>query len=127
MGVRLSAAEAERILTANTEADQSFFMCNGSVISNLRQLLDIFQTIEDNVFRHHVNDERNDFSNWIRDIVRDAKLANDLQKAKKKAQAIAVLRQRITWLEKKAVKPKRGGRCEGNYPSRRASRIASNF
>jgi len=34
--------------------------------------------MSDDVFYHHANQERNDFSNWARDVLQEQDLAEDL-------------------------------------------------
>ena len=36
------------------------------------------------VYVHHVNDERNDFANWIKDVIKDVKLADKIMGIKQK-------------------------------------------
>lgn len=72
--------------------DQRFFMINGDVISRLSDLPDTISHLDDNTFSYHVNSERNDFSNWISDVILDAKLAEKVRKAKTKSEMAKVIR-----------------------------------
>ena len=76
----------------------SFKLADGKEIKNLNELNKSLENIDENVFRHHANDERNDFSNWVRDVVGDEKLAEDLSRTKEKNIAIT-----INQLQKKGV------------------------
>ena len=74
----------------------SFKLADGKEIKNLNELNKSLENIDENVFRHHVNDERNDFSSWTRDVLGDEKLAEDLSRAKDKSTAqVAVLKRII--------------------------------
>lgn len=58
--------------------------------------------MSDEIFHHHVNNEKNDFSSWIRDVIGDQKLANDLLSSRNKESAVKKLRARLNSLKKKA-------------------------
>lgn len=51
---------------------------DGTTATNLSELLDSLKRIDDAVFRHHVNEQKNDFSNWIRDVLKENELAEDI-------------------------------------------------
>jgi len=44
---------------------------------------------------------KNDFSNWVRDVIGDEKLSRDLQKSTTQAQAAKSVADRVTWLKSK--------------------------
>jgi hypothetical protein len=52
-------------------------------------------------FDHHVNNTNNDFSNWIRDVLGDQQLAEDLFEIKEPAEASKVISERISLLRKR--------------------------
>lgn len=56
----------------------AFFMCDGRVLKNLKGLTKALDEISDDTFWRHANNERNDFSNWIRDIMHHQDLAHNL-------------------------------------------------
>ncbi|MDD5086768.1 MAG: hypothetical protein PHV16_03355 [Candidatus Nanoarchaeia archaeon] len=62
------------------EADKEhyFYLCDGSVIKNVLELSKCIETMSNEVFGHHVNDMKNDFSSWINDIYSDEKLAQKM-------------------------------------------------
>jgi len=47
-----------------------------------------------------VTKEKNDFSNWVKDIIEDVELSNDLLKAKTRKKTFETVSQRIEQLEK---------------------------
>ncbi|MEM2121202.1 MAG: DUF5752 family protein [Candidatus Woesearchaeota archaeon] len=79
-----------------------FWLCDGSTIKNLEELLEHLKMMNDETFRYHVNQEKNDFAKWIFDIIKDEKLANDLKKTQNKSEFIKIVNNRIKWLKKKA-------------------------
>ncbi len=99
MAVR-TKQDAARVL-ADTSGDKCFFCQDGCVSQNLYQLAECLDRISENSFRHHVTEVRNDFSNWVRDVFGDDKLANDLSRCTNSAEAAKTVRDRIAWLQKK--------------------------
>lgn len=73
----MKGAEAKNLVVSCQE-ECSFKIADGGTIRNLNELSKSLENIDDTVFMHHVNGERNDFSNWIKDVLKDEKLAADL-------------------------------------------------
>ena len=93
--------EAKRYL-CDAAPEQCFWVNNGPILKNVEELASILPEMSDETFHHHVNDEKNDFSNWIKNVVGDQKLANDLLSSRNKESALNKLRTRINSLKKKA-------------------------
>ncbi len=55
-----------------------FFMHDGRVLKEIIELAEILETIDNEVFYHHVNESKNDFSNWIRDIFENHELSQEI-------------------------------------------------
>ena len=77
-------------------------MHNGTVIKNLYELLEGLKSMDENTFNYHVNDQKNDFCNWIMDIILDSKLAELLIRVKKRNIFIRIVEKHIRILERKA-------------------------
>jgi len=67
--------------------EKVFFLADGRRLKNLMELIDAFENMGDEVFRHHVNEAKNDFSKWINDVFKDEELADDMKKVENKVQA----------------------------------------
>ncbi len=80
----------------------NFWVCDGNILKNIKEIPSALKKMKKNVFKHHVNKEKNDFANWINDIIKDTKLAKELYKIKDKKKIISKITQRINWLKKKA-------------------------
>lgn len=98
--IKISKEEAQRRL-ADVPDDKRFWCQDGKAVRNLKELRKSLIDINDETFRHHVSEGKNDFSKWIRDVVGDNKLANDLSKAKSRIQASQAVAERISFLETK--------------------------
>jgi len=92
------ASKASKITkrkSKNAPAGKEFFLINGKKVKNYEQLAKIMENLEDHVFRHHVNSERNDFANWAKDVFNDIALAKKISGVNKKDHLELVLYRRI--------------------------------
>ncbi|MFH0978798.1 MAG: DUF5752 family protein [Candidatus Woesearchaeota archaeon] len=79
-----------------------FLLADGRRLNSLYDLIHALQDMPDDVFRHHVNDERNDFSNWVNDVFEEPELANELRNINSKLDAeLVLLRKMVKSLEHK--------------------------
>ena len=69
-----------------------FYLKDGRILKDIFELREIFVNISEEVFNHHVNNERNDFSNWIRDVFDNKSLALEISQCKTKEEMINVLK-----------------------------------
>lgn len=88
---------------ADVPKEYAFRCHDGAILRNVKELGDTFNTITDEAYVFHANAKKNDFSNWVEDIIKDGMLANDLQKATNRAQAAKLVANRIAILSKKVV------------------------
>ena len=105
MNKTVSLEDAERIL-ADASPEQCFWVNNGPVIRNLNEMADALACMQDEIFRYHVNEEKNDFGNWVRDVLKDEKLAGDISRVKSKDKILKKMESRIRKLKLKAKKKK---------------------
>jgi hypothetical protein len=76
------------------------FRCtDGRDFKNLEELAVALNNMTEQTFSHHVTEQRNDFSNWIKDVIGDSTLAKSLTKASDQAQASQIVEDRVTWLK----------------------------
>ena len=64
----------------DANSDHYFFVQDGIVLKNVLDLSKQLDKMTDEVFRHHVNEIKNDFAIWIKDIFKEEKLAKELLK-----------------------------------------------
>lgn len=76
------------------DPEKYFRVANGTVVKGLMELDAAFDNMSDDTFQFHVNEWKNDFSNWIKDVINDKKLANELWgiKDRKKSQLVVLRR-----------------------------------
>lgn len=80
-------------------SDKAFMVNQGGPIKSLYQLADAFEFMSLSSFKHHVSSTKNDFSNWVADVIDDSTLALKLKSLKTKKQMENAVRTRITELE----------------------------
>jgi hypothetical protein len=98
--VKISREEARRRL-GDVPDEKRFWCRDGKNIKSLRELGTSLNDMSDEIFHYHSGQERNDFSKWVREVVADEKLANDLSKARSRVQASQAVAGRISFLESK--------------------------
>ena len=71
--------------------DKCFWTTDGQVLQNLEELKLAFGSMDDEVFLHHVNKEKNDFADWVEQVLGDPECAAALRKSKKPVTAQSVV------------------------------------
>lgn len=94
--------EARKYL-CDVAPEQCFWVNNGPVLKNLEELANFLPEMSEDTFRHHVNSEKNDFSNWVKDIIGDQKLADNLLSSSTRESALKKVMSRLNSLRKKAA------------------------
>lgn len=98
--VKISKEEAKRRL-GDVPDEKRFWCQDGKAIKNLKELRKALIDISDETFHYHSGGGRNDFSKWIREVVGDERLANELAKVRSRLQASQAVAERISFLESK--------------------------
>jgi hypothetical protein len=98
--IKISKEEAQKRL-GDVLDDKRFWCRDGKSIKNLRELGKALVDISDDTYHYHSGEGRNDFSKWVREVVGDQKLANDLGRVKSRIQASQAVAKRISFLESK--------------------------
>ena len=98
--VRITKTLAENKL-GDVPQGQQFWCQDRRVLKSLPELGIALKQMDEETFRHHSNESRNDFSNWVRDVIGDEKLGRDLLKSTTQLQAAKSVDDRITWLKSK--------------------------
>ena len=67
-------------VTGEAPEEYHFYLSDGRKLKNLFDLIEALENMSDDVFRHHVNEYKNDFSNWIRDVFQENDLADEVSR-----------------------------------------------
>ena len=87
----LKLVSNELKLFRSLNPEEYFHVHNGVVLKNLHNLIDLLEVIDDETLKFHVKDNKNDFSDWIKHVFKDNKLADNVKNAKTKMEMIKVL------------------------------------
>ncbi len=77
-----------------------FFASNGRMFSDLKELHDGLLMMKDDHFRHHVNEEKNDFANWVADVLGEHSLSQSLRQVRSRALSAYRVGERVRQLRR---------------------------
>jgi hypothetical protein len=97
---RILKQDAERLL-ANVPEEHVFRCFDGRTFRSMGELSEAFTSMSEETFSFHANPDNNDFSSWVRDIIKDEKLARDLAKSITSTQAAKSVAARLAFLQSK--------------------------
>lgn len=86
---------------SDVNPENYFYVCNGSVLKNLHDLHILLENVDDGVFSYHANESKNDFLNWIRDVIQDDLLTKKIEKCKTRDETLACVKKRINSFKNK--------------------------
>jgi len=89
------------MLLADVPEKYEFRCRDGNILINIRDLRDALLTMTDEDFSYHSNSQKQGFSNWVKDVIKDDKLAADLAKSVSRRQAAKKAADRIAYLSSK--------------------------
>ena len=93
--------EIARKMLGDAPEGKQFYSSDGKVMKNLSELSIALAEMSDETFSYHSNATKTDFSNWVKDVIGDEKLAMDLQKSASRVRAAKAVFDRIAWLRTK--------------------------
>ena len=82
-------------LLGEAPVERHFVVADGKKLKNIIELADALETMTEEIFAYHVNEHKNDFSNWIKDVFSEHSLAEDIKRAKNKLETQIVLLRRL--------------------------------
>lgn len=97
---KITKSVAEKMLEDVAE-EKRFWCQDGQELRNMRELEAGLKRMSEETFRYHSNKAKNDFSNWVTDVIGDEKLAKDLLKSSTRDQAAKSVAARVAWLMSK--------------------------
>lgn len=79
----------------NAPDEKCFWVKDGKVLRNLRDLRDALKEMDDKTYQYHANKEKNDFAKWVREVLLDSTLANQLEKVRTRKGALKKVEDRL--------------------------------
>jgi len=98
----LKPADARKYL-ARVPDDVVFWVHDDGALHDLAELANSLETMTDDTYAHHTNASKNDFVNWVRDVIGDQALVTDLARAANRAAATAAVQTRLAKLRSNAA------------------------
>ncbi|MBU0472159.1 MAG: hypothetical protein KKF65_06020 [Nanoarchaeota archaeon] len=80
--------------------EEYFYLKSGNVLKSIEELYDKIGSLLDEDFFFHVNDGKNDFANWIRNIFQEEELATKLFAVKTKYEIKSILERHLHFSKK---------------------------
>ncbi|MFH0876371.1 MAG: hypothetical protein V1859_10620 [archaeon] len=74
-----------------TSPSQYFFLSNGDVIRSIEEFFSIVPELDEATFYNHVNNQKNDFANWIASVFHMPGLGEAIQMAKTKEELVTII------------------------------------
>ncbi len=96
----MSKKTAKKLL-ADVPQEHAFRFHDGRILGNMGDLGEALKTMEKDTFASHASAQKNDFSNWVRDVIGDRKLAGDLDRSSNRTQAAKKVVERVAFLSSK--------------------------
>lgn len=84
--------------------EKRFWVRDGQVLRNLSDLPPAQRRTSVEIFRHHVNKEKNDFATWIDEVIGEQALAYELRKHRNKTSVIKTI-QAWLWIHRSSPCP----------------------
>jgi len=85
---------------------KEFQLHMGTVLKSLPELAEALDIMSQESFSHHVTSDRNDFANWVNDVLGEAKLAQELRRIKSKRHCAEAVRRRALELSEGPIRGK---------------------
>jgi hypothetical protein len=75
--------------------ERRFHFRDGTTIGDLEELRRKIETISYQEFYHHVNTSKNDFASWVRNVLHDERLADELQKVTSIVETVEIINDQL--------------------------------
>lgn len=72
-----------------------FYVSGGKKLKNVFELVDALEDMHEKVFKEHVNEMKNDFSSWIKDVFDEKHVANEIEKLNDRLETQKILLKRL--------------------------------
>lgn len=87
----------------DVEDGKKFYAWNGAIIKNLSELDESMRNMDRLTFSHHSNQDRNDFYNWVKEVIGDEHLAGLIKMASTPEETRSIVEARVAELKKIAA------------------------
>ena len=85
----------EPVTYSDVSPDKEFYLTDGRRLKNINELAMALKDMSADIFHHHVNKDKNDFANWINDVIGSKNLAKKLSNVKNKKKYTQIINNQI--------------------------------
>lgn len=89
------AKKTEKLELVQADENSSFWVNNGPILKNIKDLIDALKGMSEEMFAYHVSAEKNDFAAWAENVLKDNVLARNLAKSKTLKAAVKAVENRL--------------------------------
>ncbi len=107
-------------ILSNVPEDKAFITHRGARLLNIEDLREEIKFMSEPEFREYVNENKNDFANWIEYVIGDKELADRLRETQDKERTFNLINSRIIFLK---IKLENQEENELNYVEREIERL----
>ncbi|MBN2111880.1 hypothetical protein JW707_02145 [Candidatus Woesearchaeota archaeon] len=93
-------------LLGEAPKEYEFYLKDGRRLKNLFELVDALEDMQDDLFKEHVNEMKNDFSNWIKDVFGEVNVAKEIEKISDRIETQKALLKRLIEAAKQETEQK---------------------
>ncbi|MEK6964052.1 MAG: hypothetical protein AABX70_06480 [Nanoarchaeota archaeon] len=85
--------QVENTFAKEAAPDKQFILKNGERIASLKDLVEKLDSMSEEVFKEHVTENKNDFANWIKEVLKQEKLSEEIRTKKAKEDLLSILKE----------------------------------
>jgi hypothetical protein len=93
--IKIEVTDKPKYIYDNVPDFKDFVTLDGTKLKNISDLAEKLEYMDDHVYKHHANEKKNDFSQWIGDVMDDEELAEALVNKDQQEAHVAVLKHMI--------------------------------
>jgi hypothetical protein len=84
--------------------EMEFYLSDGRRLKSVFELVDALEHMSEDMFKEHVNEMKNDFSSWMKDVFKEPNVAKEMKKIQDRIETQKVLMKKLIDAAKKARK-----------------------
>jgi hypothetical protein len=87
----MTAKDETKRRISRAPKEKYFWVVDGTVIRSIKELAQAVDSMDYNIYQHHVNNGRNDFAQWIEDVFKLTSLGRELRQSNNKDRTVITI------------------------------------
>lgn len=96
-GLKITRTRARQML-ADVQCEKVFWSHDGRTFKNLQELALGLISMDNETYMYHVNNNKNDFEHWVKEVIGDQEMAKQLGNAVSRTDASEKVTARVSYL-----------------------------